>query len=144
MNGPAAQPHAALTGTDFTGMTPKVLVVVGEKDWNASFSDRQDWRGDAYTAAPGPKTLPEIFDAERRTRAHLGLPAQRALPRGPGVDAGHRGARRRHPAHRTRRVEVGPAPSARRGVRYAFAGGGPWRSPRRTGTSARRRSVSAG
>ncbi|NUT49072.1 MAG: chlorophyllase [Saccharothrix sp.] len=62
--GPAAEPYAALTTTDFDGMTPEVLVVVGEKDWNPLFSDRRDWRGDAYTAAPGPKTLLEIFEAE--------------------------------------------------------------------------------
>lgn len=64
MNGPAAEPYAALTSTDFDGMTPKVLIVTGEKDWLAFFSDRQDWRRDAYTAAPAPKTLLEIFDAE--------------------------------------------------------------------------------
>ncbi|MEV4799428.1 hypothetical protein AB0K18_05375 [Nonomuraea sp. NPDC049421] len=29
MNGPAAQPYAALTTTGFSGMTPKVLAVVG-------------------------------------------------------------------------------------------------------------------
>jgi dienelactone hydrolase len=64
LNGPAAQPYAALTSTNFDGMTPKVLVVVGEKDWHPFFSERQDWRSDAYTAAPGPKTRLEIFDAE--------------------------------------------------------------------------------
>jgi hypothetical protein len=64
LNGPAAQPYAALASTAFDGMTPKVLVVVGEKDWNPVFSDRRDWRSDPYTAAPGPKILLEIFGAE--------------------------------------------------------------------------------
>ncbi|TDE53207.1 alpha/beta hydrolase [Nonomuraea mesophila] len=64
LNGPAAQPYVALTSTDFGGMTPKVLIVVGEKDWHPFFSDRKDWRSDPYTAAPGPKTRLEIFDAE--------------------------------------------------------------------------------
>ncbi|PYC63392.1 chlorophyllase [Micromonospora arborensis] len=64
LNGPAAQPYVALTSTNFDGMTPKVLIVVGEKDWHPFFSDRQDWRSDPYTAAPGPKTRLEIFDAE--------------------------------------------------------------------------------
>jgi hypothetical protein len=32
LDGPAAQPYAALTSTNFDGMTPKVLIVVGEKD----------------------------------------------------------------------------------------------------------------
>lgn len=64
LNGPAAQPYAALTTTDFDGMTPEVLVVVGERDRHPFFSDRRDWRGDAYTAAPAPKTRLEVFEAE--------------------------------------------------------------------------------
>ncbi|MGC4748044.1 alpha/beta hydrolase family protein [Micromonospora sp. DT201] len=64
LNGLAAQPYVALTSTNFDGMTPKVLIVVGEKDWHPFFSNRQDWRSDPYTAAPGPKTRLEIFDAE--------------------------------------------------------------------------------
>ncbi|GGS64127.1 chlorophyllase [Streptomyces griseoviridis] len=64
LDGPAAQPYAPLTTTAFDGMTPKVLVVVGTKDQNPFFSGRQDWRSDAYTAAPVPKTMLEIFDAE--------------------------------------------------------------------------------
>lgn len=64
MNGPAAQPYAALASTVFDGMTPKVLVIVGEKDWHPFFSDRKDWRSDPYTGAPSPKTLLEIFGAE--------------------------------------------------------------------------------
>jgi hypothetical protein len=64
LNGPAAGPYAALTSTVFDGMTPKVLIVVGEKDWNPFFSDRPDWRSDPYTAAPAPKTRLEIFGGE--------------------------------------------------------------------------------
>ncbi|MEV4220391.1 chlorophyllase [Nonomuraea sp. NPDC049725] len=64
LNGPAAQLYTALTSTGFDGMTPKALIVVGEKDWNPFFSDRQDWRSDPYVAAPRPKTRLEIFDAE--------------------------------------------------------------------------------
>ncbi|GAB2954527.1 alpha/beta hydrolase family protein [Nonomuraea fastidiosa] len=64
MNGPAAEPYAELTTTSFDRMTPKVLVVTGEKDYNPFFSDRQDWRRDPYTAAPGPKVLLEFFEAE--------------------------------------------------------------------------------
>ncbi|MFJ6674711.1 alpha/beta hydrolase family protein [Actinosynnema sp. NPDC091369] len=64
LNGPAAQSYAVLTTTEFDGMTPEVLVVVGEKDWHPFFSDRRDWRSDPYTAAPAPKTRLEIFEAE--------------------------------------------------------------------------------
>ncbi|MGW8698782.1 hypothetical protein ACWGOK_17925 [Streptomyces eurythermus] len=34
LNGPAAQPYAPLATTAFEGMTRKVLVVVGTKDWH--------------------------------------------------------------------------------------------------------------
>lgn len=64
LNGPAAVPYAPLTSTSFDGMTPRILVAVGEKDWHPFFSDRTDWRSDPYTAAPAPKTRLEIFEAE--------------------------------------------------------------------------------
>lgn len=64
MNGGAAVPYAALTTTSFASMTPEVLVVTGENDAHPFFSDRLDWRSDAYTAAPGPKTHLEIVGAE--------------------------------------------------------------------------------
>ncbi len=40
------------------------LVVNGDKDKNANFSDRTDWRADAYFLSPGPKCLLTIFGGE--------------------------------------------------------------------------------
>lgn len=54
----------ALGTVDFDSMTPPVLVVVGENDHNPFFSDRTDWRSDAYFKSPGPKTLLTIDGAE--------------------------------------------------------------------------------
>jgi dienelactone hydrolase len=45
-------------------MTMPVLVVAGDKDKNANFSEREDWRADAYHLSPGPKCLLTIFGGE--------------------------------------------------------------------------------
>ncbi|GAA0389612.1 hypothetical protein GCM10008933_20710 [Paenibacillus motobuensis] len=50
--------------TSFATMTTPALVIVGEKDWNSAFSDRKDWRADAYFQSPGPKCLLTLFGAE--------------------------------------------------------------------------------
>ena len=50
--------------TDYGTMTAPALVIVGDADFNASFSTRTDWRADAYNQAPGPKTLLTVFGAE--------------------------------------------------------------------------------
>ncbi|GAA4510299.1 hypothetical protein GCM10023191_072750 [Actinoallomurus oryzae] len=63
LNGPAAQPYATLTTTNFDGMTPKVLIVVGEKDWHPFFSDRQDWQ-----AIPTPRLPRRRLDWRFSTR----------------------------------------------------------------------------
>lgn len=53
--------YSVLGGTDFSPMRSRVLVVAGDKDANPNFSERQDWRTDAYTRSPGPKCLLTIF-----------------------------------------------------------------------------------
>ncbi|MEO3923289.1 alpha/beta fold hydrolase [Micromonosporaceae bacterium B7E4] len=50
--------------TDFSTMTAPALVVAGDKDLNPMFSDRLSYRWDAYTSAPGPKTLLMMHGAE--------------------------------------------------------------------------------
>jgi dienelactone hydrolase len=60
----AAEHYPDLATTRFTEMTTPALVVVGENDWNAHFSERKDWRSDAYTQSPGPKTMLTLFGAE--------------------------------------------------------------------------------
>jgi hypothetical protein len=51
-------------GTDFSTMTRDVLVVNGDKDKNPRFSDRDQWRADAYHKSPGPKSLLTVFNGE--------------------------------------------------------------------------------
>jgi dienelactone hydrolase len=54
----AAGRFPGLSTTDFATMTTQALVVVGDEDHNPMFSDRQDWRADAYHRSPGRnKTL---------------------------------------------------------------------------------------
>jgi len=58
-----AELYPALVNSDFSGMTTACLVVTGDKDINPMFSERADWRGDAYRLAPGPKSLLSLNDA---------------------------------------------------------------------------------
>ncbi|MFT2018627.1 hypothetical protein ACMA1D_22705 [Streptomyces sp. 796.1] len=99
-------------------MTPKVLVVVGTKDWHPpNLPDRQGRGSDAYTASYAPKTRMDNFDdaehelggipafdaAEATDENHDCLTAARALvrarlrarvaPAGTGPVPGHRGSR---------------------------------------------------
>lgn len=60
----ASEHYPELKGNDFTHMTQPVLVVAGDKDFHPFFSERQDWRADAYRLSPAPKTLLTVFGAE--------------------------------------------------------------------------------
>ncbi|MEO3873704.1 chlorophyllase [Nonomuraea sp. B12E4] len=60
----AAEHYPILGSTDFAKMTTPALVIVGDKDQNPAFSDREDWRADAYFESPGPKSLLTLFGAE--------------------------------------------------------------------------------
>jgi pimeloyl-ACP methyl ester carboxylesterase len=50
--------------TDYGTMKRPALVIVGDKDFNANFSARRDWRADAYNQGPSLKTLLTVFGAE--------------------------------------------------------------------------------
>lgn len=50
---PARERFPDLAGTSFDQMTTAALVVVGENDHNPIFSDRADWRADAFFHSPG-------------------------------------------------------------------------------------------
>ena len=60
----ASTHYPVLKGTSFAAMTTPALVVVGENDWNPMFSERKDWRSDAFHFSPAPKSLLTLFDAE--------------------------------------------------------------------------------
>lgn len=55
--------YPALATADFSRMTTPSLVVVGEDDHNPHFSDREDWRSDAYTLSSGPTCLLTVAGA---------------------------------------------------------------------------------
>ncbi|MDG0809061.1 alpha/beta hydrolase family protein [Cohnella rhizosphaerae] len=60
----ASKHYPVLGSTSFANMTTPALIVVGENDWNPRFSDRKDWRSDAYDLSPGPKCKLTLFGAE--------------------------------------------------------------------------------
>ncbi|ROO60653.1 chlorophyllase-like protein [Micromonospora sp. Llam0] len=61
----AAEHYPDLAGTTFDTMTGQALIVVGDKDHNAMFTNRKDWRADPYHRSPGHnKTLITVFAAE--------------------------------------------------------------------------------
>lgn len=53
-----------LNGTDLATMTRDALVVNGDKDKNPNFSDRDQWRADAFHKSPSPKSLLTVFGGE--------------------------------------------------------------------------------
>ncbi len=56
--------YPVLRNNSFAEMTTPALVVAGDKDKNINFSERDDWRADAYRLSPGPKCLLTIFGGE--------------------------------------------------------------------------------
>ena len=60
----ASEHYPVLKSTQFEHMSLPALVVNGDKDKNPAFSDREDWREDAYHLSPGPKSLLRVLGAE--------------------------------------------------------------------------------
>ena len=60
----AAEHYAVLRKTTFADIAVPAFVVAGDLDSTANFSERKDWRADAYTYSPGPKTLLTMFGAK--------------------------------------------------------------------------------
>ncbi|MDO7906234.1 alpha/beta fold hydrolase [Paenibacillus sp. JX-17] len=60
----ATEHYPVLRSTSFANMTTPALIVVGENDWSPRFSNRKDWRSDAYYLSPGPKCLLTLIGAE--------------------------------------------------------------------------------
>ena len=57
----AKEHYPVLAHNDFAYMTMPALVVAGDQDSSSRFSDRQDWRSDAYRLSPGPKCLLTVY-----------------------------------------------------------------------------------
>ncbi|MGY4921074.1 alpha/beta hydrolase family protein [Streptomyces sp. 900105755] len=65
LNGWMADRVPFFHGTDFSTMTAPTLVVAGDKDDSAHFTDiGPGWHADPYHLAPAPKTLFTLFGAE--------------------------------------------------------------------------------
>jgi len=60
----ASEHYPVLRNNSFAEMTAPALVVAGDKDVSPAFSDRVDWRADAYFLSPGPKCLLTVFGWE--------------------------------------------------------------------------------
>ena len=56
--------YPVLRNNSFAEMTTPALVVAGDKDKNINFSERDDWRADAYHLSPGSKCLLTILGGE--------------------------------------------------------------------------------
>lgn len=59
-----AEHYPILRNPSFAEMTTPTLVVAGDKDVNPNFSERVDWRADAYFLSTGPKWLLTLFGGE--------------------------------------------------------------------------------
>jgi predicted alpha/beta-hydrolase family hydrolase len=60
----ASEHYKVLRNHNFAEMKTPALVVAGDLDQSDNFSARKDWRADAYTLSPGPKTLLTMFGAK--------------------------------------------------------------------------------
>lgn len=60
----ASEHYKVLRNTVYAEMTAPALVVAGDLDQTEHFAVRTDWRADAYTFSPGPKTLLTMFGAK--------------------------------------------------------------------------------
>ncbi len=79
----ASAHYPVLGGTSFAAMTTPALVVAGDQDVNPQFSDRADWRADAYFLSPGPKCLLTLFGAKHAQGGVSGYDAAEATDENP-------------------------------------------------------------
>ncbi|EUC20798.1 alpha/beta hydrolase family protein [Paraburkholderia hospita] len=79
--------YPELSGNDFSTMTLPSLVVTGTKDFHPFFSEREDWRADAYKLAPGPKSLLMLSEAEHLFGGISGYDAKETSDENPALVA---------------------------------------------------------
>lgn len=60
----ASEHYKVLRNTVYAEMTAPALIVAGDLDQTDLFAARKDWRADAYTFSPGPKSLLMMFGAK--------------------------------------------------------------------------------
>ena len=83
----AAEHYPELGANDFSRMTTLSLVVTGDQDINPRFSNRKDWRADAYRLSPGPKSLLTLRDAGHIFGGISGYDAKEASDENPALVA---------------------------------------------------------
>ena len=79
--------YPELSGNDFSGMGLPSLVVTGDQDFNERFSERRDWRADAYRLSPGPKCLATLSGAGHMFGGISGYDAHETSDENPGLVA---------------------------------------------------------
>ena len=55
--------YPELSGNDFSAMSLPSLILTGDQDFSERFSERRDWRADAFRLSPGPKCLATLSGA---------------------------------------------------------------------------------
>jgi hypothetical protein len=79
--------YPELSGNDFANMMLPSLVVTGDRDFTEYFSERKDWRADAYRLSPGPKSLLTLFGAAHIFGGISGYDAKEASDENPALVA---------------------------------------------------------
>ncbi len=79
----ASEHYPVLKRPNFDTMTMPALVVNGDKDKNEMFSDRDDWRADAYPLSPGPKCLLTVYGGQHILGSISGYDAAEAKDESP-------------------------------------------------------------
>ena len=83
----AAEHYPELGANDFSRMTTPALVLTGDQDVNPRFSERRDWRADAYRLSPAPKSLLTLTDAGHIFGGISGYDAKEASDENPALVA---------------------------------------------------------
>ncbi len=86
----AAENYPVFKYLDFSTMTAPALVVAGDRDLNFNFSNRLDYRADAYPHSPAPKSLLTVFAAEHMLGGISGYDASETSDEDPERVAGIR------------------------------------------------------
>ena len=83
----AAEHYPELGANDFSRMTTPALVLTGDQDVNPRFSERRDWRADAYRLSPAPKSLLTLTDTGHIFGGISGYDAKEASDENPALVA---------------------------------------------------------
>jgi len=68
--------YPVVSNNDFSKMHAPALVITGDPDFNESISARKDWRADAYTLSPAPKSSVMLHGAGHMPREISGYDAK--------------------------------------------------------------------